>query len=524
MAKTSSDISLESSLGELRKFSVLEREHGDALGGRASAEDKSAARLRHLVRGLLFPWFVWSAVAWIAHGIANWIPGQRRSRVAACVAQLCLYAFFGFPLTVFLLGELLITANEALIGEQANYRLQSDFEVGLANTQFFLPGPILPVLPPATPVPTPEYRRYLTERYAPVIVQKLAHHPEWDIPVSLQYDGNTNPRDNVINEPIHRPHVAAVYGELTAETEDSYYLAYGLYHIKDYDHPLRELLTDWTYHDSDNEGLMIRVDKQTMRIAQVETWFHNRFLLYDETGVSTGTEPVHGAIHTESGTHLVVYSQPEGHGVRVFQNVDLDALRENVKILRLRGDRSVVPVVADRSVQYDATYDLVSFDYWYANALGPFGEKGEGDSLFEEYITIGNYPDGTPINIGRYIAGWDYSKNGWSRPKPPWSWDDGWDQLPIWVWHYLPSYAFSSHSGRKLSHDYIYNSPVEKTFGMTVEEIMPLIRGKIRVVLRRDQKWKGLEGRGGNLAHSTYWNAFNFQLKSYVNYVFHALG
>lgn len=479
--------------------------------------------MRNLLRIVLYPWLIWDLVAAGPRRLrARWArdPGPRRGVVVA--GHTLLYACIGLPATLLLTGELLITANERLIGEQADYRLQSDLAAGTAHRAPVLPGPPTPDPAPASRDAGEAWRRFLVERFAPVIVQKLAHHPEWDVPLRVDYDGNDDPRDNVVNEPDHRPHEAAVYGELTAETADSYYLTYSLYHAKDYDHPLREWFTDWTYHDSDNEGLMIRVDRETLELVQVETWFHNRFLLYDVSGRSGGSEPVHGAIHLEGGSHLIVYSQPQGHGVRAFQTLDQDALARDVKILRWRGDREPVGVRADRSVQVDATYELASFDPWYERALGPFGSQGRGQGLFEETIPLGRWPDGRPIEIGRYIAGWDYSKMGWSRPKPPWSWDDGWDRIPIFVWHFFPSYAFASHSGRPLSHVYLHSRPVERTFGIAPGELFGLLR--LEVELREGDKWASLAERGDTISHRTYWEVFEYELKLYLNYLWHALG
>ena len=447
---------------------------------------------------------------------------HRLGRALALGLHAVLYLGLGVPLTIFVGGEILISANEWLIGEQADYRLQSDFEAGRTNVRLELPGPRSYTPSSVVRASTEAYRRYLVELFAPVIVQKIAHHPEWDIPLRLDFDGNGDPRDNVRNELRFRPHTAAIHGELTAETEDSFYLTYSLYHVKDYNHPLRELLTDWTFHDNDNEGLMVRVEKRTMEVVELETWFHNRFLLYNRTGVSTGTEPIHGKIHLEDETHVLIYSQPQGHGVRGFQAIDGGSLEHNVKILRYRGDRPVVPIRADRSVQLDGTYDLASFDDWYAQALGPFGEDGKGETLFEGFIPLGRLANGLELRIGRFIAGYDYSKVGWSRPKPPWSWDDGWDRIPIFVWHFLPSYAFASHGGSRLSHRYLYNRPLDKTFGARSAEVA---RGlDLGVEFRPGEKWAGLEERGGNFAHGTYWRAFQALLKAYVNYLFHALG
>ena len=43
-----------------------------------------------------------------------------------------------------------------------------------------------------------------------------------------------------------------------------------IYDIKDYDHPIRQWLTRYTYHDNDNEGFHIRVDRQTMEVVEAE--------------------------------------------------------------------------------------------------------------------------------------------------------------------------------------------------------------------------------------------------------------
>jgi hypothetical protein len=478
--------------------------------------------LRHVLRIVLFPWLIWDLVAAVPAWLRRRAGDSPLRRHALVALHTVLYACIGIPVTILLTGEILISANEQLIGEQADYRLQSDLAAGIVDREPRIPGPATP-RPASTPPreDTEAWRGWLVERYAPVIVQKLAHHPEWDVPIRLDFDGNGDPRDNVENEPAHRPHHAAVYGELTAETDDSYYLTYSLYHAKDYDHPLREWFTDWTYHDSDNEGLMLRLDRESLEVVQVETWFHNRFLLYDASGVSTGTEPVHGRIHLEDG-RPIVYSQPQGHGVRLFQVLDEDALEGDAKVLRWQGERDAVPIRADRSTQVDGTYALASFDAWYAAALGPFGHEGRGTSLFEETIPLGTTPDGRPLAIGRYIAGRDYSKMGWSRPKPPWSWDDGWDQIPIFVWHFFPSYAFASHSGRALSHHYRHSRPVEKTFGVAPGALLARLR--LDVVQREGDKWESLVERGGTIGRRTYWEAFEYQLKLYLNYLWHALG
>lgn len=487
--------------------------------------DPSAkSRLRPLLRALLFPWLIWHLTALGPRYLRRrFFSESRLWRLGTGVLQGGLYLVVGLPITLILIGELLITLNEAVIAEQADYRLQNDWEAETEATSFDVPGPGSYRPEPVEPGRNDEYHRYLVELYSPVIYHKMSHHPEWDIPLLMNFDGNDDPRDNVVNEPRFRPHVAGVYGEMTAETEDSFYLTYSLYHVKDYDHPIRERISRWTYHDNDNEGLHLRVDKETMEVAEVETWFHNRFLLFNLTGTSTGTEPVHGKIHTEDGTHVIVYAQPQGHGVRLAQLVDLPDLDHRVKILRYRGDRPVVPIKADGSVQIDGTYEIEGFDDWYAVAQGPLGSKGQGEGIFEEEIELGTAPDGSRRVVGRFIAGLDYDINGWSRPKPMWSWDDGWDQIPIFVWHFFPSISFHSHGGTELSHDYLYNRPCEKTFGEPPDVVFDSLTS-LQLVMRGEDKWEPLKDRGGNMDRRLYWAVIEKKMKAYVNYLFHALG
>ena len=105
--------------------------------------------------------------------------------------------------------------------------------------------------------------------------------------------------------------------------------------------------------------------------------------------------------------------------------------------------------------------------------------------------------------------------------EPPWSWDDGWDQVPIFVWHFFPSYAFASHSGAQLSHDYEWNTPVAAVFAMPPAALLARLR--LQVTLREGDKWGDLEERG-RISHRTYWQALEWKLKAYLNYLWHALG
>jgi hypothetical protein len=472
---------------------------------------------------VIYPWLIWHLCRLAGYGIARLLPlaGWRR-RFGARVAQGAVYLVLGFPVTFVGTAELLISMNELALGEQADYRLSSDFALGVDGT-LEIPGPPTPVPAPVSRDVGDTYYTYLAELYAPVFLHKVSFEPHWDVPVHIEFDGNDDPRDNVDSTPRGKAVHAGVYGEVTAETAKAFYLTYSLYHIKDYDHPIRETISDWTFHDNDNEGLMIRVEKATMQVTEAETWFHNRFFICNLTGETAGSEPVQARLHVENDTHLIIYAQSMGHGVRCAQSTDLQSLDTNMKILRWVGDREPVLARTDSSVQVDATYSLKSFDRWYALARGPFGSEGRGPGLFEEEIELGTYPDGTRMVIGRFLAGRDYAKGSWSRPKPMWSWDDGWDDVPIFVWHFFPTHAFESHLGIEVSHDYIYNRPVDKTFGLPPNVVYDGLT--IGAEKRKGKKWSStLEKHGNQLHVDAYWKALRAVVKQYVNYLFNGLG
>ena len=481
------------------------------------------SKIRLWLSVILFPWFIWNVCSYFPKAFKKRFGRTRlKIRILGTFGHILLYGLIGFPLTIYLTGEWLIALNEVIIGEGADYRYQMGSYDPDLNNNVDLPGPKSVTLETVSPSRGEAYHRYLVELYSPVILQKLSHHPEWDIPVFIDFDNNLDPRDNVLNEKKFRPHHAGVYGEMTAETEDSYYLTYSLFHLKDYDHPVREVISDWTFHDNDNEGFKIRVDKKTMRVVQAECWFHNRFFLCNQTGESQGTEPIQGLTYFEKETHIIIYAQPMGHGVRCAQDFDFKNIDKNTKILRYRGERPPVPTIADRTIQINTTYDIKNFDTWYEYALGPLGTQGMGKGMFEEEIIMGTHKDGRRIAIGRYIAGWDYAKGSWARPKPPWSWDDGWDNIPNTIWHFYPSYAFESHFGTELSHRYLSNRPVEKTFSMSADAFYPHL--KMEITYRRGLKWQGIERRGDRPRRKDYKQAMLLLLKRYINYLFNALG
>lgn len=468
----------------------------------------------------LFPVSIYRVSFWLPRRLMK---PEKETNVKTA-AGLIFYVLFGIPATIAILFEVLILINSQIVGEAPNYQFSVTEEEMLLGQDIELPGyePVQYISPVSSN--REQYYSYLLKKYSPSIIHKMGHNPLWDIPTDIFFDGDKNPRNNVRNAAKTARLPPVIHAEVIAETDDSYYLAYMLYHIKDYDQPLREFLTHWTYHDSDNEGFQLRIDKSTMTVAHVEAWYHNRFFLCNSTGKSLGSEPIQSLSLFEGQTHIVIYAQSMGHGVRCATRSDLTKISNNTKIMRYQPDaKKLINPTVSRETQHNTGYTLSSLKPWYRHArkISASGEKST--SLFEGKIHLGTYENGEEIYIGRYIAGEDYDRNAWSRPKPPWSWDDKWDDVPIFLWHFYPSFAFGRHAEGPLSNNYIYNAPMELTFNINnTNEILPFL--KLEMATSSKKKWDNLEWRSKLVSQNDLWAHLKFRVKQYINYIFNALG
>jgi hypothetical protein len=476
--------------------------------------------VKNLLRVVLFPWLFWTIFGWLTEFIRLKLNlFGRLAKGCFGFLRLVLFVGLGLPVTVLFTCEALIYGNEVIIGEVHTSGIKDNGQYWWYTGDVLpLPGEKVPPIRPVDKKNEAAYHRYLVELHAPVLIQRLGYRPDWDIPVSLQIDGNDDPRDNKKNAARIRPLKPVVYGEVTAVTKDSYYLTYCMYHLRDYDHPVREQLTGWSYHDGDNEGFMIRIDRKTMRVVQGEGWFHNRFYLASRGEDSRGNEPVQGEIFLEDGTRPVIYVQTFGHGVRFAQRYDLAAIESSAKIFRYRAGRAPAYPEIDRNVQV-CNYDIEPFDIWYRYARGPIDSK---KGFYEREITIGRNAKGEKLSVGRYVATYDNNKSSWVRPKPPWSWDDGWDRVPVAVWHFFPAIAFEKHFGTPLSDDYAYNAPITRIFHENPNDLQK--RLSVKGARRGGAKWGGSLRMRNRYSRKSYMRAANMYFKKYVNRLFHALG
>lgn len=497
--------------------------------GATSVAGRAVLKAIRILRLLIYPWALWSLSRWLAERAGGGARPLIRIALRACV-----FGLVGVPLIVVLSAELLVQGNTLLIGEFSDAYLRSDFDTGFAGP-LRIPGSPYDVSgragsrdellqvsatvgPPLARTENPDHA-WLVRRHAPVLIQRIGSHPRWDIPVHIDFDGNADPRDNARNAADVRRLRPGIYGEVTAETTHEYYVSYSIYHIRDYDHPIRAMASAEAEHDNDNEGVMLRVTKSDMQVSEIMTWYHNRYFHCARRPDSQGSERVMARAHFESGTHPILFVQAMGHGVRCAQSIDLEEPR-GLKIFRHRGAQPVTFPRLDASREVDLLYDIDSLDDWYRQSSGPF----DSANMFEGTIEIGRTPSGERIRIGRFIAGEYAGNDSWARPKPMWSWDDAWDDLPIFVAHYFPSLAFRSHLGVETSSHYIEHRAAELSFGLSPQVLSRSI--DVEVERSGEAKWSRshFESDARQLRNAQFYRAAKALFKRYADYLFQALG
>jgi hypothetical protein len=318
----------------------------------------------------------------------------------------------------------------------------------------------------------------LLKKYAPVWVQGVGRSPLHDVITRFDFDGNFDGRDNAASS-LKLPLTANVYGEVVAETADSYYLFYGIYHTRDYDKPLRELFFNGAAHDNDFEGAMLNVAKGTGKIRAIETWFHNIFMQCAYSPISRGEQSIDARINVEDGTHPILYVQHGGHGVRCFQKADeAKLLEESHQIYRVAEQADNAAALEGPFIRYT----IIAFDIFLKNATGPFNKN----SMFTDPFDFGFKNK----LIGKYISGKFKNDTSWARPKPPWSWADKRDDLRYGSWYFHPAYVFNKHFGLGLSEKYVGNSSFKTFLAIKQKDLDEWVVGK------REENFMGKERNG----------------------------
>ena len=308
-----------------------------------------------------------------------------------------------------------------------------------------------------------DLEKAIVREFAPVIVHEVGWKPAEDVPVSIMFDGDEDPTNNKINFDRQTALRPSVYGELTAETADSYYLTYIIYHISDYDHPYREALFSSTFHEHDLEGFHIRIDKKQLVPVEAETWFHNRFFycgsLSSEKHSGRWGRPFF-YLNLHRNRHPLIFVLKGGHGVRCAQKRDFIRLKR--KFVFIPSAQSKLPVVRKQDFLEERVfpYELEDTDLFLKNI---FSKK-----FFEKSIKFSL--NRRQFHLGRFLAAGDKNKFAMARPKPPWAWDGFWDNQPVGEWYFNPALSFARHrkiyypSARDLSLSYTCHYSISKIF------------------------------------------------------------
>jgi len=184
-----------------------------------------------------------------------------------------------------------------------------------------------------------------------------------------------------------------------------------MYHLKDYDHPIRNILfLNMASHDNDLEGLFLRVSKSDPKKQEALTWYHGNSLLYTSEKPGKGAKGFVGQLHQRHG-RPIVYVQEGGHGVRALQAAEVHrGILKHTKIYHPDSSRPGVTRSGSTG------YRLKSFEPVFDAAM-----KGGSGLFADKDIDVGG-----KLKLPKYFDGTN-GVNGVARPKPPWNWQDGMD-------------------------------------------------------------------------------------------------
>lgn len=163
--------------------------------------------------------------------------------------------------------------------------------------------------------------RQLAFHHAPILYQDTheADH-EADFLAAVDYDNNFRADDNWDNfEDFETKLAAAVYYSVV-ETEEHWYIVYGLFHPRDWAEPFGN------EHENDLEGMLAIVRKDGSTFGTLEgviTVFHNHFFSYTPTGspLTDGEEDIDGELTMDDdkeGLHPRLTQEAQGHGVKAW--------------------------------------------------------------------------------------------------------------------------------------------------------------------------------------------------------------
>lgn len=294
--------------------------------------------------------------------------------------------------------------------------------------------------------------REIAARFAPVFYQSLGDSPRGDYITNFDFDGDWRGDNNWRNTDIKRFRMLGYVYYAVSETRSHYFIHYAVFHARDYKGGTRKgvmlsellrlgaetaggkdptgMLDEATVaHENDMEGALVVVDRETQRVAYVESLHHNKFSAYKPEDLKL-----------ENG-RVLFYIEPKGHGIEAL--TDDRKKGEDILIYKYTGTAGDPEKSKERSVGY-ALLPISSTLWPHAAAQK---EKSASFGTFHDYseVTINVMgADGKPIakkfKLGSLGSAFLGKAGGQNMARPPWGWfDNAHRGDPLGMWFFDPA-------------------------------------------------------------------------------------
>jgi hypothetical protein len=319
--------------------------------------------------------------------------------------------------------------------------------------------------------------REIAAAFAPVFYQGLGTHPRYDYITNFDFDGDWRGDNNWANAADTRFPLRAYVYYSVAETETHYFVAYAVFHPRDYKggkvrgrilsraieigvgalgrfDPTGRAAEATLAHENDLEGALVVAEKrgnrpQDARVRFVETLAHNRFLKY-EPRPDTTRDGI-GRVRLSDGRRAELFIEPRGHGIHAHKSEKSNNRTKDLLVYKYTGQASdsAKRGAGVGSVGYALTPLYTTL---WAQALAgenqTYAEAHDYRKLFAAVATknangMANANQTIENKIGSAFRG---KVGGTNMARPPWGWFDAKERdRPLGEWFFDPAGTVKRH-------------------------------------------------------------------------------
>lgn len=308
----------------------------------------------------------------------------------------------------------------------------------------------------------------LLTTHAPLIYQEVVGDKPYDYITRMDYDGNWNGSDNALNT-AKFPMLAYAYAEVLAETADTLFLVYHVYHSLDWASDL------WKHfpgqqHDNDFEGAMLAVDKDSNTVIAGESRWHNLLRRAARENIRQHTEKSSVKPGRTFGMRLFgirKIAQQDGRVVLTISSMGHGVLFSEQPYPWKRGSTTsgirYIPANTAQEPQpghkrQSVNYALLPMTDLYDHVQDP---RGPGHLYADEALSIYG------LNLPIYFQGGVATPKGLlkkvSKPRLPWYWLPGplVSNKDAGHWYFNPAATFNADFSLKRSTTYLRHSVID---------------------------------------------------------------